>query len=63
MICLDANFRLKRYGRNNEIIDPPLGDGYAYNVTTGPYHTYLQRFGNQKEVTCLFIYFFLLCLS
>ena len=50
MVCLDANFRLKRYGRVNEIIDPPLGDGFSYNVKAGPYFKHLAEFVDEQEV-------------
>jgi len=51
MVSLDANFRLKRYGRPNESDEPPLGDGYAYIVGTVAYNEYAaEKGGVQKDV-------------
>ncbi|KZP16524.1 hypothetical protein FIBSPDRAFT_957932 [Athelia psychrophila] len=48
IVTIDANFRLKLKDRGLKD-DPPLGDGWAHMVKTGPYKAYIDKYGNQIE--------------
>ena len=47
---IDACFRFKRRQISSYEKDPELGPGFAYMVAWEPYHQYLLKHANQKEV-------------
>lgn len=48
---IDACFRFKRRQISSYEKDPELGPGFAYVVAWEPYQRYLQKSGNQNEVS------------
>lgn len=48
-VAIDANFRLTRKHVSNELLDPSLGDGWAFFVKNEPYHDYLAEHWNEPQ--------------
>ena len=48
-VAIDANFRLTRKHVSNELLDPSLGDGWAFFVKNEPYHNYLAEHWNEPQ--------------
>ena len=51
-VMLDGNFCMKCKDRN--LNDPSLGPGLSYFIDEKPYKEYLEKCGNQKEVSDFF---------
>lgn len=52
---MDANFRLKLRNRGIKN-DPALGPGWSYFVEDSEYQKSMAEFGDQEEVSLIFIF-------